>query len=77
MERLREALGRDAPKGLRFAPGRLPEPARETPAGPSKRPPRPSSEERLEAERLAAPIEDENLRKLVANAAAASLARRP
>lgn len=77
MERLREALGRDAPKGLRFAPGRLPAPAREAPSQAPRRPPQPSSEERLEAERLAAPIEDENLRKLVANAAAASLARRP
>jgi hypothetical protein len=76
-ERLREALGRDAPKGLRFAPGRLPEPAREAPSGASRRPPQPSPEERLEAERLAASIEDENLRKLVAKAAAASLARRP
>jgi predicted nucleic acid-binding Zn ribbon protein len=76
-ERLREALGRDAPKGLRFAPGRLPEPARETPTRAPAPRPQPSPEERLEAERLAAPIEDENLRKIVANAAAASLARRP
>jgi hypothetical protein len=76
-ERLREALGRDAPKGLRFAPGRLPEPARETPTRAPAPRPQPSPEERLEAERLAAPIEDENLRKLVAKAAAASLARRP
>jgi hypothetical protein len=77
MERLREALGRDAPAGLRFAPGRLPEPAREAPAKATAAPPPPSPEEQLEAERLAAPIEDENLRKLVAKAAAASLARRP
>lgn len=75
-ERLREALGRDAPKGLRFAPGRLPEPARETPTRAPVPRPQPSREERLEAERLAAPIEDENLRKIVAKAAAASLARR-
>jgi predicted nucleic acid-binding Zn ribbon protein len=77
LERLREPLGRDAPKGLRFAPGRLPEPARETPTRAPAPRPQPSPEERLEAERLAAPIEDENLRKIVANAAAASLARRP
>lgn len=76
-ERLREALGKDAPKSLRFAPGRLPEPARETPTRAPAPRPQPSPEERHEAERLAAPIEDENLRKIVANAAAASLARRP
>src|SRR4029453_212518 len=76
-ERLREALGRDAPKGLRFAPGRLPEPARETPTRAPAPRPQPSPEERLGGERPAPPIEDENLRKIVANAAAASLARRP
>ena len=74
---LRESLAADAPTGLRFAPGRLPEPARETPTSSPARPPSPSREQQLEAERLAAPIEDENLRELVAKAAAASLARRP
>jgi hypothetical protein len=74
---LRESLAGDAPTGLRFAPGRLPEPARETPTSAPARPPSPSREQQLEAERLAAPIEDENLRELVAKAAAASLARRP
>ena len=76
-ERLRETLDEDAPTGLRFAPGRLPEPAREpSPERPGNRI-EPSQEDRLEAARLAAPIEDENLRELVAKAAAASLARRP
>ena len=73
--RLSAALGSDAPTGLRFAPGRLPEPPskgarREPPPGP-----RPSAGEREEADRLAASIDDENLRKLVAKAVAASLAR--
>jgi hypothetical protein len=74
-ERLANALGGDAPTRLRFAPGRLPEPARGLPPEPSSRPPQPSSEDRREAARLTASIEDENLRKVVAKAAAASLAR--
>jgi predicted nucleic acid-binding Zn ribbon protein len=75
--RLRESLGADAPRGLRFAPGRLPEPAREAPPSAPARGPSPSPEHLMQAERLAEAIEDENLRKLVAKAAAASLARRP
>jgi hypothetical protein len=73
--RLEHALGADAPKGLRFAPGRLPEPAREPPERRPRRAPEPTSAEREQAARLAASIEDENLRKVVAKAAAASLAR--
>jgi hypothetical protein len=73
--RLEKALGADAPTRLRFAPGPLPEPAREGPAEGVQPPPQPTAEEQREAERLAAPIEDENLRKVVAKAAAASLAR--
>jgi hypothetical protein len=60
---------------VRFAPGRLPELAA---TDPERRPPRPRepSPELLETgEQLAAGIEDENLRKIVARAAAASLAR--
>jgi hypothetical protein len=74
-ERLRAALGADAPARLRFAPGRLPEPAREAPDHGVSGPPEPTPEDRREAERLAAPIEDENLRKVVAKAAAVSLAK--
>jgi hypothetical protein len=73
--RLKQALGADAPSRLRFAPGRLPEPPRETPVAGRPRPPQPSPTDREEAERLAASIDDENLRKVVAKAAAASLAR--
>jgi hypothetical protein len=72
--RLEAALGADAPPRLRFAPGRLPEPAVETREKNLARPPEPTPEDRREAERLAAPIEDENLRKVVAKAAALSLA---
>jgi predicted nucleic acid-binding Zn ribbon protein len=73
--RLASALGADAPRGLRFAPGRLPGP--ESPKLDQERvpPPRPSPDDRREAERVAATIEDENLRKVVARAAAASLAK--
>jgi len=75
LDRLRSELGPDAPEGLRFAPGRLPEASPERTERRASRPPDPSPEDRAEAARLAGGIEDENLRKVVANAAAASLAR--
>jgi hypothetical protein len=60
---------------VRFAPGRLPDPA-EAGWGDSKPAPlKPSESLREEGARLAAGIEDENLRKIVARAAAASLAK--
>jgi hypothetical protein len=74
-EQLEAALGADAPLRLRFAPGRLPEPPREEAVEGRIGPPEPTPEEEREAADLAAPIEDENLRKVVAKAAAASLAR--
>lgn len=69
-------LGKDAqPRRLRFAPGRLPEPD-PLPGDAAFAPvPEPRPADVAEGERLAADIEDENLRKLVAKAAAASLAR--
>jgi hypothetical protein len=73
--RLSAALGPEAPTGLRFAPGRLPEPPSPAARPERVRRPRPSAADRREAERLAAPIDDENLRKVVAKAAAESLAR--
>jgi hypothetical protein len=73
--RLEAALGPDAPTRLRFAPGPLPEPARQPLDEGVVQLPKPTPEDEREAERLAAPIEDENLRKVVAKAAAASLAR--
>lgn len=73
-ERLTAALG-DAPPRLRFAPGRLPELSAEPSRGRRTRPPAPSAEVRAEAERLTAEITDTELRKLVAKAASASLAR--
>jgi len=75
LEQLRSELGETAPPGLRFAPGPIPEPEAE--AAERRAPPRPEigSEHRTEAAGIAAGIEDEELRELVARAAAASLAR--
>jgi hypothetical protein len=77
LSRLNEKLGESAPKALKFTPGPLPEsPAQGggTPAPHS--PPEPTSEERARAFQISAEIENEELRELVARAAAASLASR-
>jgi hypothetical protein len=72
-QRLRDVLGDDAPPSLRFAPGPVPE------LGPDDEAPEPAleipSEARSQGARIAAGIEDSELRDLVARAAAASLAR--
>jgi hypothetical protein len=60
---------------VRFAAGRLPTPSPVELHGRPKRSVRPSADDRAQAEQLAAGIADENLRKVVARAAAASLAR--
>jgi len=60
---------------VRFAPGRLPDPAEAGLEGSKPAPLKPSESLREEGARLAAGIEDENLRKIVARAAAASLAK--
>jgi hypothetical protein len=77
LERLAEALGDRAPAGLRFAPGKLPEP----PSGGASTMPRsagrPTQSDLDRAAELAAAIDDESLRKIVAKAAAASLSRVP
>jgi hypothetical protein len=72
--RLRAALGDDAPSSLRFALGKLPALGAEE-VRASRRPTRePTDEERELAAALASRIEDEELRKVVAKAAAQSLA---
>lgn len=73
--RLRELLGDVAPARLRFAVGNLPAPAPPAEAGHSP-PPSPSREDVERAAGIAAGIEDEELRKSVQRAAAASLARK-
>jgi hypothetical protein len=75
LERLTEALGKDTPAGLRFAPGKLPELSVEDGTGAAKEVREPTAEERELAAAIASGIEDETLRKVVAKAAAASLAR--
>jgi predicted nucleic acid-binding Zn ribbon protein len=76
-ERLSERLGDRAPKQLRFAPGRLPEPSAPDPAEVERRAPEVTDQHLQAGEEVAAAIADENLRKLVAKAAAASLAKPP
>jgi hypothetical protein len=71
--RLGAALGGEAPPRLRFAPGRLPEPPPEVSGERTQGPLVPSIEHRRQADYIAGAIEDENLRKVVAKAAAASL----
>ena len=75
LEQLRAELGETTPPALRFAPGPIPEPEAE--AAERRAPDRPEigREHRAEAAGIAAGIEDEELRELVARAAAASLAR--
>ncbi len=74
--RLASALGKDAPTRLRFAPGPLHEAAAE-PSQAERRAPAVTEQHLQAGEELAATISDENLRKIVAKAAAASLARPP
>jgi hypothetical protein len=73
-ERLRSALGKAAPKRLRFAPGTLPEPVVEAPTESREAPPEPTAEQARAAHDLAAPIASEELRKSVEKAARMSLA---
>ena len=75
VRRLSALLHESAPKALKFSPGPLPEPPTlggGTPVPTSRRDPTP--EERALAAAISAEIEDEELRKLVSRAAAASLA---
>jgi Dna[CI] antecedent, DciA len=77
LDRLRETAEDAAPRALRFAPGPLPEADPAEPDDAAATRPDPSPETVAEAERLAAEIGDEELRKLVARAAAASLGGPP
>jgi predicted nucleic acid-binding Zn ribbon protein len=75
LERLGEAVGDAAPAGLRFAPGKLPERSSEEIESRPRRGREATAEERELAASMAAGVEDENLRKIVAKAALASLSR--
>ena len=74
LEQLRAELGPTAPRALSFAPGPGPDPSADRAAGSAVRV-RSTPEEAAAAAGIAAGIEDEELRRLVARAAAASLAR--
>jgi hypothetical protein len=74
-DELATALGGKVPKVLRFATGPVPAPAREGGETVPSEPLVASAEARSQAGSLAAAIEDEELRKVVAKAAAASLER--
>jgi hypothetical protein len=74
LERLTAQLGNDAPAGLRFAVGPVPEPASApTPSKPVVTPPQAPPEIESEAASAAGTIEDPELREIVARAARASL----
>ena len=75
LQRLHEGLGDLAPQALRFGPGKLPERSPESDEEPARPVSRPSEADAKRASELAAAIADENLREVVAKAAAASLAR--
>ena len=75
LERLRSELGEAAPPALRFAPGPIPDPLADVPEPGASEPLEIAPEDRAEAARVAATIDDEELRDLVARAAAAGLAR--
>jgi hypothetical protein len=75
LARLREGLGDLAPRALRFGPGKLPDLAPEGAESPARPVPQPSAADVERASELASAIGDENLREVVAKAAAASLAR--
>jgi hypothetical protein len=62
---------------LKFIPGPLPEPGEEPTPATATAVATPTPEQRKQAEKWAAEIEDENLRKLVAKAAESSLANAP
>jgi hypothetical protein len=72
--RIRESLGEHAPARLRFSVGPLPEPTVDSAAERVARRNDPSPQHCAAAAELVAQIDDENLRKVVAKAAALSLA---
>ena len=73
-EEIRPRLGAQAPPRLAFAPGPIPEPLETPPEGARTGAPRPSPEHVAKADSLVRVIRDEDLRKVVAKAAALSLA---
>jgi hypothetical protein len=75
LEQLREAIGEAVPPALRFAAGPVPEPPAAGGEEAAAATVQATPEDVREAASFASAIEDEELRELVARAAAASLAR--
>jgi Dna[CI] antecedent DciA-like protein len=75
VEEIRTRLGEVAPRRIAFAPGPLPEPPLASPEEVREKPPEPTAEHVAKAESLTRVIRDEELRKVVAKAVAASLSR--
>jgi len=75
--RLGEALGKAAPRKLRFAPGPLPERAPAASERPRKPLPEPTARQVEQARGWASAVGSEELRKTVEKAARASLAKAP
>jgi hypothetical protein len=73
-DEIRLRLGDASPRRISFAAGPLPEPAEDTSPAARRRPSPPSDEHRARADSLTRVIRDEELRKVVAKAIAASLA---
>ena len=73
-EEIRTRLGEHAPLRLAFAPGPIPEPPETPSQAVGRSVPRPSPEHVAKADSLVRVIRDEELRKVVAKAAALSLA---
>jgi hypothetical protein len=72
-----ERLGGLAPRRLAFAPGPLPEPGDDPVAIATRKPREPTAEHIAKADSLTRGIRDVDLRKVVAKAVAASLAKAP
>jgi predicted nucleic acid-binding Zn ribbon protein len=72
-EEIRTRLGAATPPRIAFSPGPLAEPGDDPREPARRRPPRPSAEHVAKAESLVRVIRDEDLRKVVAKAIAASL----
>lgn len=74
-EEIRSRLGEHAPARLAFAPGPVPEPFEPATVDLARAPLEPGPEHVAEADSLTRVIRDEELRKVVAKAAALSLAK--
>jgi Dna[CI] antecedent, DciA len=76
-QEIRTRLGEHAPPRLAFAPGPIPEPCDPASEGAVNAPVEPGPAHVAQADSLARVIRDEELRKVVAKAAALSLANAP